>query len=109
MKRRFFRALTLPLLAVFFCLLFPVSAFAAKDQPAEEPAPAEEADTESKTVEIRSLEAFLAFAEGCSLDSYSLNVRFVLTADLDLSGTGFAPIQLFLGTFDGGGHSIRGL
>ena len=109
MKRTIFRGLTILLFAVFLFALSPLSAFAAKEEPSEGTAPAEEEALFTETVEISSLEEFLIFAECCSLDSYSRNTRFVLTADLDLSGTSFAPVQLFLGSFDGNGHCIRGL
>ena len=58
---------------------------------------------------IRTVEQFLAFSERCASDVYSAGRSFVLAADLDLSGTAFAPIPWFGGTFDGQGHSISGL
>ena len=109
MRRLVFRGLALLLLAVFLLALFPLSAFAAEPESAEVPEAASGTDFFEHTVEISSPEEFFAFAEGCSLDSFSQNTRFVLTADLDLSGSHVAPIQLFQGSFEGGGHSIRGL
>ena len=32
-----------------------------------------------------------------------------LKDDIDLSGTDFSPVPIFLGTFDGGGHTVRGV
>lgn len=52
---------------------------------------------------------FLAFLESCARESYSRDVRFVLTKDLDLGGLSVSPAPYFAGEFDGGGHTIRGL
>ena len=74
--------------------------------------PALAADTEKEEAEIisiSSIDEFLSFAEGCTLDSYSRGKTFVLKTDLSLAGTGFHPIQNFFGVFDGDGHSIKGL
>ena len=70
---------------------------------------AEPEDAETPPVGITSLEDFLAFSEGCALESYSKGRVFSLECDLDLSGADFSPIPYFAGTFLGGGHSIRGL
>ncbi len=109
MRRHVFHGLPLLLLAVFLFALFPLSAFAAEPEPSEESDASAGTAVFEKTVEISTPEEFLVFAEGCSLDSFSLNTCFVLTADLDLSGLPLVPIQLFQGSFEGGGHSIRGL
>lgn len=74
--------------------------------------PEEEIITEEapvQTIQISSLDAFLAFAESCRLDSYSRNLAVNLTADIDLSGSGFDGIPSFSGTFLGNGHTISGL
>ena len=60
-------------------------------------------------IRISTLEEFLAFAENCRLDSYSEGKHFLLTADIDLSGTDFDGIPIFCGSFDGSYHTIRGL
>ena len=62
--------------------------------------------TEPEALQIRTAEEFLTFAENCRLDSYSLGLSVVLEADLDLTGTAFAPIPIFSGSFDGAGHTI---
>ena len=103
MKNRLFRFLSFLLLPFLMLSLSPFSAFA------EDAEPAEDAEIPAEAVEISSVEEFLLFAENCTMDSYSRDVRFLLTADLDLSDTDFSPIQLFFGSFDGGNHSIRGL
>lgn len=58
---------------------------------------------------IADEKAFLAFAENCRLDSYSQDLYVVLDADLDLSDTEFKGIPIFCGTFDGQGHTIKGI
>ncbi|MBR4549086.1 MAG: hypothetical protein IKO83_04115, partial [Oscillospiraceae bacterium] len=60
-------------------------------------------------VEIKTAEDFAAFARACARESYSLGRRFVLTADVDLSGLDYEPAAWFAGSFEGGGHTVRGL
>lgn len=85
-------------------ILCPAPAVLAAEAPPEdgiqEPAPA---------VEIATGTEFAAFAADCARDVYSRDVTFSLTADIDLTGTGFAPIPYFAGTFRGNGHMILGL
>lgn len=78
-------------------------AFAAEET--EEQAP----DVPEQTITIRTAEEFLAFAENCSLDTWSLDKKVVLQADISLAGTGFTGIATFAGTLDGNGHTISGL
>ena len=75
------------------------------------PVCAEEAEPEQAKpqVTIRSAADFLAFAENCRLDSYSQELTVALEADIDLTGTDFAGVPIFSGTFLGNGHSITGL
>ena len=77
------------LMTGFFC-----SAYAADD---------------AEVIRISGLDAFLEFAENCRLDSYSKDKHFLLTTDIDLTGTDFDGIPIFCGTFDGGYHTITGL
>ena len=70
---------------------------------------AEEADGEEAPVVLDSREAFLAFAEACCEESYSLGRVFELACDVDLAGTGFEPIAYFAGTLKGNGHTVSGL
>ena len=60
-------------------------------------------------ITISSVEDLTAFAEHCSLDTWSQGKTVHLTADLDLTGTDFTPIPTFGGTFLGDGHTISGL
>ncbi len=62
----------------------------------------------SDELRIGSAEELIAFAEKCSLDSWSRGKTVVITADIDLTGTDFACIPTFGGVFDGGGHKIYG-
>lgn len=74
------------------------------------PANAEEtAEAQMMQYTISDTNSFLAFAEKCRLDSFSENLRVVLRADIDLTGVDFQGIPIFSGTFEGGGHTIRGL
>ncbi len=70
---------------------------------------AEEAEGEEAPVVLDSREAFLAFAEACCEESYSLGRAFELACDVDLAGTGFEPIAYFAGTLHGNGHTVSGL
>lgn len=72
---------------------------------------AEEEEILPKTVKytVSNLDSFLALAEKCRLDSFSQNLRVVLRTDLDLNGTKFNGIPIFSGTFEGNGHTIKGL
>lgn len=60
---------------------------------------------------ISSARELAGFTRACARESYSYGVRFVLTADIDLSECGVAieSAGYFAGEFDGGGHTIRGL
>ena len=89
------RILALALAALLLLALCPAAGLAAGEEDAVQT--------------ISSTEEFLAFAEGCALESYSLGRRFSLTADIDLSNSGFAPIPYFAGTLKGNGHVILGL
>ena len=57
---------------------------------------------------IDSREDFLAFAGNCTSDTWSQGLTVSLTADIDLSGSGFTSIPIFQGTFHGNGHTIQG-
>ena len=59
-------------------------------------------------VRIGSAEELADFAAKCASDSYSRGLTAVLTDDIDLENTA-VYIPIFLGTFDGGGHTIRRL
>lgn len=69
---------------------------------------AEEVIINIETIEINTVEDFLAFADNCHLDSWSANKIVSLKQDLDLSGVAFETIPVFAGIFDGGSHTISG-
>ncbi len=77
------------------------------------PAYAEDAESEvtseTRTLVITSAEEFLAFAENCRLDSYSLGLTVRLECDIDLTGIDWEGVPVFCGSFDGGGHTVSGL
>ncbi len=58
---------------------------------------------------INDEEDFIKFANNCQLDSYSKDKKFILNTDLDFSSYEFKSIPIFYGTFDGTGHSIKGV
>ncbi|MBR1972272.1 MAG: hypothetical protein IKA16_02400 [Oscillospiraceae bacterium] len=58
---------------------------------------------------ITNRQSFLWLAEQCRLDTYSQDLLVVLESDLDLTGVKFEGIPVFCGTFDGNGHTIRGI
>lgn len=59
-------------------------------------------------VTIRTLKDLTDFADRCSSDAYSKDLKVVLAADIDAEGKAVS-IPVFLGTFDGQGHKITGL
>ena len=87
-------------LALTLLLVLSFAPFALAEEPEAEKTP---------PVVIASLEDFLAFAEGCALESTSRDRVFRLETDLDLGGADFPPIPYFAGSFLGGGHRITGL
>lgn len=80
--------------AVFFLLCFPVMPYAAET---------------GYDVTIRTAGDLLAFAQSCSMDSWSRGKSVLLACDIDLSDSNFKPIPTFGGTFDGSGYTIFGL
>lgn len=99
MKRKFFAAM----------LAFVILLAAATPAYAEEESTQEPDIVLTETVFISGVEDFLALAEKCSLDTWSVDKKVVLQTDLSLSGTDFEGIATFGGTFEGNGHTISGL
>lgn len=102
-----FLSLTLTILLAYTALPSPVL------MAAEPGTDVSEADTETVAepeviIILSSTEDFLDFADNCSIDSWSVNKRVVLSNDISLSGTDFETIPVFAGTFDGQGHTISG-
>lgn len=82
------------------CLLLVTSAL---------PVSAAKKGAEKETITIATVEEFLAFAENCRLDTYSVDLTVSLAADLDLSEQIFYGVPIFCGTFEGNNHTISGL
>ncbi len=61
------------------------------------------------TVSISTVTDFKNFTEKCVYDEYSKNKVFVLQNDIDLADTEIKSAEVFCGTFDGGGHTIKNL
>lgn len=66
---------------------------------------------EAETViTIQSLEEFYEFAQACTLDSWSEGKTVRLEADISIENINdIVTVPYFKGTFDGQGHTIRGL
>ena len=71
--------------------------------------PAVPAAQSGDTVVIRTVSDLLELAKNCTLDVWSQGKTVELEADLDLSGSDFAAIPTFGGTFQGNNHTISGL
>lgn len=66
------------------------------------------ANESSNTYTISTADELIEFSKLCRLDSWSKGKNVVLENDIVLTGTGFTPIPIFCGIFDGQGHSIKG-
>ncbi|RKM57548.1 hypothetical protein D6855_13450 [Butyrivibrio sp. CB08] len=55
---------------------------------------------------IRNVDDFIAFANNCKLDTWSVNKRVILTEDISLLGKEFDFVPSFGGIFDGQDHTI---
>lgn len=95
--------------ALAVCLLLtgiPVTAFSAES---EEEAETEEFVIPEDAIYLSDAEDLLELAENCISDAWSRGKVFVLKNDIDLSGTAFASIPTFGGTFLGQGYTVSGL
>ena len=113
MKRNAVKRTLEKLLSVCICLcmvttMLPVQVFA--EEADEQTAETQVQDAAPKdTVYLSSADDLIQFARSCRLDSWSRNRTVVLEADIDLSGTDFAGIPSFDGTWEGQNHTITGL
>ena len=94
MKRKISKLLSLLLAAVLLLSLAAPAALAAGS---------------ADVVYLRTAEDLAELSKNCTLDSWSQGKIVYLEADIDLTGTDFAPIPTFGGTFEGQGHTISGL
>ncbi|MBR4474858.1 MAG: InlB B-repeat-containing protein [Oscillospiraceae bacterium] len=65
-----------------------------------------ETEYDKDVLHIRTVDDLLAFAENCSLDTWSDRLPVVLDNDLSLSGVDFWAVPIFNGCFDGRDHTI---
>ena len=68
-------------------------------------------DSNTKTYTVYNADGLLAWNEAAQKDR---SINCTLSADIDLTGKGWTPIgtdydNSYTGTFDGGGHTIKGL
>ena len=94
MKRKTNKLLSLLLAAVLLLSLVAPTAQAAGD---------------SNSIYLRTAEDLAEFSRNCTLDSWSQGKTVYLETNIDLTGTDFASIPTFGGTFEGQGHTISGL
>ena len=94
MRRKISKLLSLLLAAVLLLSLAAPAALAAGG---------------ADVVYLRTAEDLAELSKNCTLDSWSQGKTVYLEADIDLTGTDFAPIPTFGGTFEGQGHTISGL
>lgn len=75
------------------------------------PAGAKEEEQQPQTTRITIInrKSLLRLAEQCRLDSYSRDLEVSLEADIDLTGVDFEGFPVFSGSFEGNGHTIRGV
>lgn len=66
-------------------------------------------EDEWEDIHVASVEDLQTLAKLCQLDSWSVNKRVYLDADIILSGSDFETIPTFGGIFEGQGHVIDGL
>ena len=95
--------------AVLLSLVLLLSCAPAALTAGPKPSPSPTPEPEPEPVIINSPESFIDFARNCQRDVYSRGITFILTKDIDLTGTDFAPIPYFAGTFRGNGHTVLGL
>lgn len=63
----------------------------------------------NRTYSISTAEELIEFSKLCRLDSWSKGKSFVLDTDIILTGKEFSSVPIFCGSFDGQGHSIKGV
>ncbi|MDC7293935.1 hypothetical protein NXH67_10455 [Butyrivibrio sp. DSM 10294] len=61
---------------------------------------------EMEEISISSADELMELARSCSLDTWSVNKKVILTKDISLLGKDFDGIPSFGGIFDGQGHTV---
>ncbi|MCR5106772.1 MAG: hypothetical protein K6B28_01270 [Lachnospiraceae bacterium] len=64
---------------------------------------------EYEEIIISTAEDIDRLSKNCSLDTWSVNKKVILSKDIALFKAGFKPIPTFGGIFDGRGHTIKGI
>ena len=95
-------------ISLMICTVLVLSA-AAPAFAGPEGSESEETASASEIVEINDTRAFVSFAAGAKLQSFSTGKTFVLRSDIDLSDFEGVSVPYLDGCFEGGGHSITGL
>ena len=95
------KKLTALLLSLVLLLSIALPVFADEKEETEIPQP--------RRISIMNVKNLEKLADNCRLDSYSKDLVVSLKTDLNLEGKDFAGIPIFCGSFEGNGHTIRGL
>lgn len=67
------------------------------------------AAAQGDVVYISTTAQMIDLSKKCTSDAYSKGLTVVLNADIQLANSKYKPIPVFCGTFDGNGHTIKGL
>ncbi len=122
-KKFLSKIVSLGLALTLTCNMFPMQNLLAEEKTGQKEQESEAQEEEEKengepektakeavreVIEINTADDFRAFADQCSLDSWSADKRVLLNEDIDLTDMDFDAIQVFTGIFDGQGHTISG-
>ena len=91
------KKLNLALVFLIILILFPTGTITASPEEI------------TRTIYIEDTSDLIQLSKDCSFDGFSQGLEVILTSDIDLNDKDFTPIPIFLGTFDGKGHTIKGL
>ena len=64
--------------------------------------------SDTSIIYIETAKDLMELSKNCVLDTWSSGKTVILTKDIDLTGTEYDPIPLFMGNFDGQGHTVSG-
>ncbi|MBP3360334.1 MAG: hypothetical protein J6N52_05740 [Clostridia bacterium] len=65
--------------------------------------------SDGKTVMLSTAEEFVRFAGSCVSDAYSEGMQVVLKNDIDFTGVDVIPVEIFSGSFDGCGYTLKNI
>lgn len=66
-------------------------------------------ESEEETIVINDANQFAQFLSNCTSPEYSLNKKFTLSNDVDLTGIDYSAALIFAGEFDGMYRSVTGI